>query len=189
MAKELNRINSEYEEVLNLILKGIDCWMQAGEKIAACIDRDAKWVDNFCDKYPRIGRANIVALELVGRKQLLPQLLTNTDAPGWKRLRNMPISLQEKYVNDPVELLLADGETLLVDPINLSKEQADQVFDKKTVRTPEAQRAWLEAKATKASAKTVVVDDPYRVTGKYLVIMQPCKFDARQLAQLLTQLT
>src|SRR5512133_1827607 len=111
MKEQLTKAQTKAEQFIDLVMKGVECWMQAGELVAAAIDENANFVDEVCDKCPDISPEMVYRVEAIGRKKLHPRLLLN-DTPGTRRLRNLPYSLQEKHATEPVRVLLPDGDTL-----------------------------------------------------------------------------
>jgi hypothetical protein len=185
--KAMQRLDTA-DEFAQLIQQGAENWIKAGKLVAECIDEDSDWPDKVNKAHPEIGLDMIYAFERVGRMELHPKLLM-CDSPGARKLRRMPYALQTRYLNEPVELLVnTDGqwEPLRVSIHNLTPAQAAQVFDGSTVRSQAAQRAWFEDR--KASSSPGQFDDPYRVTGRKLIVMQPCQLTAKQLAQILAQM-
>lgn len=187
---QLTSKQNPVDQVYTLILAGIESWIQAGEIVAQAIDEDPDFVDKLCDKYPDISPETVVRFELIGRRKLHPKTLLN-DAPGMRRLRKLPFQLQEKYVTQPVNLIVKSSngyEVLKVDVRNLTPDQSAQVFDSTGIRSEAAQRAWIEDKAATKIVLNVNADMPYRITGRKIVFMQPCTLSAGDLAQILAKI-
>ena len=179
----------EIDQFVELVQRGIDAWIEAGEIVAKNMDDDAEWAEKVNAAHPEISIEMLYAFDRVGRKQLHPKLLLS-DGPGVRKLRRLPYQMQEKYLNGSVPVLVTttpgEWDTLQIDIHNLTPSQASQVFDGDKVRSPQQQRAWIEDQ--KAKRVAVTYDEPFRVTGRKLVIMEPCQLSAKQLAQILAQM-
>lgn len=180
----------EVSRIYELIVKGINAWLEAGELVANAVDDDPDFIDKFCDKHQDISPETMVRFELIGRKKLHPQTLIH-DSPGMRRLRRLPFSLQEKYVSNPIPVIVKQEkgyDTLQVDVRNLTPEQALQVFESSGVRSESAQRAWIEDRLASRMAPAIDADRPYRITGRKVVVMQPCTLSARDVALIMADL-
>lgn len=179
-------INNDIAEVRRLISAGIEAWIQAGQIVAQAVDADPLWIDKACEADKSLSHEILHRFDQIGRKQIVPSLLLN-DSPGFKRLRKLPYPIQAKYASQPVELLTADGSTLLVDVQNLTPRQARQVFASDRVRSLAEQRAFMEdAKAIEIPSSA---GEPYRIVGKTVVVTNPCKFSLQELAQIVAKLS
>jgi hypothetical protein len=175
--------NNNIDSFVALFQKGYDAWIDAGKIVSSAIEEDPDFAEKVHAKHPEISCDTVYAFDRLGRKELHPKLLIS-DSPGAKKLRRMPYSIQEKYSNNPVPLLIKTEkgwETLPASAFNLTPEQANQAFDSDGVRPEAAQRAWLECKTSRA---LIQVDDAWRVAGRKLIVMQPCQFTAKQLARI-----
>ena len=187
--KSLQTESSAVSEFYKLVMQGVEAWLKAGEIVAKEMDKDPAFVDNVIRKHPELSEDFILAFDRIGRKALHPKLLMD-DRAGIVALRSMNYETQEKFLSEPVPTLVKteDGwQTLNIETRNLTPVQARQVFDTKqrTVRTPAAQRAWIESKRTMESVSS---DEPYRIVGATLVVMTPTKFSRKQLAQFLANM-
>lgn len=181
-------IKKDAEQIAELITSGVNSWVEAGRLIAARMDDDPEYIEKLASELPEVSIESLQRLEDIGRKRIDPRLLLSF-CPGTKRLATLPFELQQRYIDNPVPLLiLNDGsvETLKVDVRNLTTSQASQVFANGRIRTAAEQRAYLEDK--KASRATIKFDPPYRVVNGKLVIMEPCQFTAKQVALLLAEM-
>lgn len=182
-------LKSEAEEFCDLIQRGIECWYKAGKIAAEELDKDPKFAERVASKNPMITEEMVIRFAQVGRKMMHPQLLVD-GSPGMRALERLPYALQEKYIKEPVPLLVkTDGgwDTLSVDVRNLTIAQAKQVFNGHGVRSESAQRAWLEDQKAK-SIKPSTGNMPYRVVGRQLVILEPCKLTVADMARILAEI-
>lgn len=186
--KEIAKTNQDIQKFAELVSAGIESFVEAGKIVSRNLDADPEFADKIHAAHPSISVDMVYSFDRIGRGELHPKMLVSNQ-PGIKKLRRLPFRYQEKYADEPVPLLIKNGnswETLQVSVYNLTPEQARQVFDADGVRTEAAQRAWIEA--AKAKAAPISIDEAFRVVGRTLVVMEPCKLTARQLAGLLAQM-
>lgn len=175
------------EEFYSLVMQGVNAWIKAGEIVAKQVDIDPEFPDKINAAHPEISTDFVLAFDRIGRRLLHPDLLMD-DSPGTCKLRELPFEVQQRHVSAPVTLLTVDGakyDQLSVDVRNLTSSQARQVFCKTGVRTVAAQRAWLEDKRSKQSVPS---NEPYRIVGRKLIVMEPTTFTPKQLAQFLASM-
>lgn len=177
------------KQFADLVFKGIDFWMQAGAIVSKAMDADPDFAEKVSEEHPEISQEMVHAFDRIGRKELHPRLLLS-DKPGPRRLRRLPFRLQERHITEPVSVLVQTSkgwETLKMSIHNLTPSQASQVFDADSIRDEAAQRAWIQDRA--AIEKVIEQhNEPYRITGGKLVIMEPCQFTPKQIAQILAQM-
>lgn len=183
-----NTKDRKIAQFVELISQGIESWVKAGRIVAEAVDDDPDWIEKACDAVPGLQYETVRQFERIGRGHIEPRLLLS-NTPGSRRLLGLPIEQQQRFLKDPVPVLIktdAGWETLKTPIDNLTAFQASQVFGDRKVRTEAEQRAWLESKATVRAAAQI--DEPYRVSGRKLIIFQACQLSAKQLAQLLAQM-
>lgn len=169
------------------LLRGCEAWLEAGKIAAAELDKNPDWADEVAriDPFPPAG--SVKQFARIGRMQLHPKLLAPGPV-GLQRLAKLPFALQEKYLKQPVEVLVEKGETLLIDVHNLTDEQAAQVFTKDDIRDIPEQRAWLSTQAMQKAVPPTRANLPYRIAGKKLICMAGCTFERKELAKLLAEM-
>lgn len=180
-------IQEQAREFASLVQRGIDAWLEAGRLLVDMLDKDPEARSVIMESSPDITEEILARFEAIGRKQVHPKTLLN-NSPGMRRLRNLPYSEQEKYIVDTVPVLIKTErgpETLNVAVKNLTPKQALQVMGRDGVRSPEAQRAWLESR----NAKIVKNGSPYEVKGNRVIFHANCEMTAKELAQLLAKLS
>jgi hypothetical protein len=177
---------------LELFTKGVEAWTQAGEVLVVLVEKDPAGYELIASAGGGIvNRKTLSLFERIGRRQLLPSLAYSSSV-GQQRLARLPLSMQEKYTREPVELLLLkdDGTTdkLLVEVENLTPAQASQVFNHDGVRSLEAQRAWLEAERTAAIERAKTVRNmPYKIIGRRVKFYE-CTLDAKEIVRILGEI-
>jgi hypothetical protein len=180
---------NQIDRFLELIQKGIDAWTEAAVIARENLAQDPEWADKVAEKNRLITAQFVHRFACIGVK-MIPQLAVS-ECPGAKKLRQLPISLQERCWQNPVGLLInnnGDWEELNVDLHNLTTDQAAQVFAEDHIRTAAEQRAWIEDKRAKQSVPPAKSNQPYRVVGSKLVVMVPCQFSRKELAQILADI-
>ena len=192
-------VNENKNEISTEVMAGIaQCMLNAmasvietAQELVRLIDSQPLFAEQLAAQYPKIGMAIIKNFERIGRKQMIPGLMWDA-SPGASALRRMPYSLQEKYYDNVVPLLVnaESGWDVLRTPIgSLTKDQAAQVFNGETIRTEAQQRAWIEDRRSREAIKTVNKVEPYRIVGKELLVTAHCVFTAKDLASILSRIS
>lgn len=180
--------NAKIKEFVGLVQSGIESWVKAGQLIVECVDEDPEFIDKLVDQVPGLSRKTVLNFDAIGRGKIEPKVLMS-DSPGCRKLLRLPIAEQRRLMAEPVNLLInteSGWETLKVPVENLTTSQSRQVFADDRIRSESEQRSWLADMAAKNSPTQH--DDPYRVVGRKLIVMEPCQLTAKQLAQLLAQM-
>lgn len=179
------------KQFVDLVMQGIAAWVKAGELAAKAVEDDPDFIDMVCEMNPDISEETVNRFVLMGQKKLHPQLCLS-ESPGVRRLRRLPYAVQEKYVANPVDLVIKDEDgkatILKVDVRNLKPDQAAQVIGPDGIRTQAEQRAWMEEAAAKRTVPPVNGDVPHRIVGRELVILHPCRIPRRDLARILADM-
>lgn len=136
--------NSAVQEFGDLVVKGVEYLFKACKVYVKSIDNNPAAYQDFEDAYPEISSSAWRRFEAVGRGALHPKLLTNMTI-GAKRLERCSYAEQSRYIDKPVEVLLADGDVLKVGIHGLQPSQIKQVFASDHVRTHSEQKAYLES--------------------------------------------
>lgn len=138
-------LNNKMEEFIQLYKQGVAAWIRAGEVLLDMLKEEPHIFDLIIERFPNINAGILGSFERMGRHELHPQLLIS-NSPGHGRLAKMPFSVQERYLEEPVPLLVeteSGPDTLLVMTRDLTSNQARQVFAKGRIRTPGEQRAFM----------------------------------------------
>jgi hypothetical protein len=165
-------LDAKITEFVSLWQKGVDAWIKAGEILVEMVEADPHTYDYIAQKYPLMNAGVLAKFEQIGRKILHPQLLL-TASPGFAKLRRLPFSLQERYLDEPIPIVVQtdDGtDVLLVQAKNMTKDQADQVFTSGRVRTEGEQKAWLMDMRSKMAKPCNKVDRIWTVKGGKAII-------------------
>ena len=179
------------DEFFSAIKQGFAGFSKAGQIAKEQIQKDPEWpdrVEEAAAKTMPMLTAGVVR-RFAKFADIHPALMF-AESPGARALRNCDISVQKKHVSEGIPLLLANGDSLLVQVGNLTPDQTNQVFDGKQIRDLAGQRAWIESQKTAAAIKMAPVksDLPYRITGGKLVVTNPYTFTRKELARVLVEL-
>jgi hypothetical protein len=178
-------LDSRINKFASLIQQGIDAWNKAGEILVQMIDEDPEVVEAIANAHPHITKEILARFEKIGRKQVIPDLFLS-EAPGIRKLRSLPYSVQKHYADHPVEVLVVNNgkqEMLKVDAKNLTSGQVAQVFTLDGVRDTAQQRAYLLDKATQSSFPKLSESLPYRIKGGE-VQFQNCTLNKQQVLEI-----
>jgi len=188
---------SKYDlsSVAELIMKGVDCWIQAGEIIARTLQEHPDSMARICE-VTGLSEDIVRRFEQIGRKEIYPKLLVNTSI-GYRKLVSCPYREQEHYSENPIELLLCSAgntETLMVHVAHLTPDQARQAFASDHVRTLAEQRAWIESERERQVAaamrdKADVQDAAFVIRGHTVTFSKGCVMKAYEVAELLARMS
>ncbi len=187
MQTQIEPTTNSVKRFLDLIQAGIKAWTEAGRIAAAAMDEDPDWADKVARANPQVTIEAVERFVKMGRGELHPMLATS-EAPGVCALRRLPYVTQEKYLREPIKVVIAGGDTLPVDVRNLTPAQVRQVFSRDGIRSDGAQRAWLESEKQRKVEAPLLCDLPWKVTGKKVIIRERCILTAHQIALIQTEL-
>ena len=132
------------------------------------------------------------SFEAIGRKQMHPKLMMGAGCRNAGRIKRLPYSMQERIFNgEQFDMLLEDGDKLLVDLRKIDGQEADQMFDGPDVRDLAAQKIVVEArKATRKAAeeRDNAVLLPYTITGGCVTFRRNTKLTRAEVRRLLTEI-
>jgi hypothetical protein len=190
MTTTLTSQQAKINEFLRLFKEGGDIYVRAGELLVEMVEEDPYIYDYIISQCPTLNAAVLGRLEQMGRKTLHPQLLF-TNSPGFSKLLKLPYSMQERYVTEPVPMIVhteAGTDVLLVKAKDMTKEQAAQVFAPGRVRTEGEQKAWLvQQRSEKAIRNEETVKTPWKIRG-HKVIINGVEFTRKEIAGILAQM-
>lgn len=178
------------ERFKELFNGGMRLVAEACEVYVQTIDADKSAPEKFVKAFPQLPPGVWTRFELVGRKQMLPELLDDY-SPMAMKLKRLPISVQEKLYGKSQQLITTTGDTLNVSFHHATPEQARQLFAADHVRTPAEQRAWLESKRQEAAKNPKQEEHPerlYEVRNGKFIINEACSFTKDQLIQILAEM-
>lgn len=174
-----------------LITTGIESWVEAGTIIASILDAAPDSIGMITSS-TGLDEHIIQRFYSLGKREIHPLMLCST-APGVKKLALCPYNQQEKYINEPVNLVLRNGEALRVNVKELTTDQVRQVFANGHVRTDSEQRAWLESERARADQimaekKSDAQPLGYTIRGKTVIFTRGLSLSERELKDILLRM-
>ena len=181
--------NQKIQTFIALFKEGVEAWIKAGEILVELVESDPHTYDYIIQECPQLNAGILGRFEQLGRKLLHPQLLL-TASPGFAKLTTMPFSLQERYLEEPIPIIVEiDGRTdvAMVQAKNMTKEQADQIFTTGRIRTEGEQKAWILQRQQNAVKPTPAFSKPWTIKGSK-VLINGLEFTRKELAGILAQM-
>lgn len=181
--------------VSELIIKGMDCWIEAGEIIANTLQEHPDSLPRICE-VTGLSEDIVRRFEQIGRKEIYPQLLANTSI-GYRKLVSCPYREQQLYSESPVEMLVIKNgkpDTLKVNVAHLTPEQARQVFASDHVRSLAEQRAWVEAERKRSVELSIrenadIQEAAFIIHKNRVTFRKGCELTAHEIAELLARMS
>ena len=185
-------MQAEVAKFITAYQRGMQAWEEAGKIIVAIVDADPHAIDDIVALCPSLTPSIIHVFERIGRGLLLPALAMDTSA-GAAKLRELPLSAQKRYENEPVPLIVnteQGTDVLLVDVRNMTRDQAKQVFAKGRIRSEGEQKAWLIEQNSRNVAPSISQSVPaWTVKNGRVIFQKGATLTAGELATIITQIT
>jgi hypothetical protein len=175
----------------DLCQQGIDAWTEAGTIIVSLVEEDPSVFDKIIEMDPRMNAGILGRFEAMGRGVLHPHLLLN-DSPGYEKLAQMPYSVQERFLNEPIPLIVetpSGTDTLLVAAKDMTPAQARQAFGKGRIKTAGEQKAWIMDQKAKKARPVGSNVSPWVIKGGRVEFREGATLSAGEIATILTQIT
>lgn len=186
----ITQINKQLDRFVELYIKGSESFVQAGEILVELVDQDPHTYDYILRKFPKLNPTVLSKLEQMGRKTLHPQLLFNNSG-GYAKLQRLPYSLQERYIDEPIPLVVhteSGTDILLVKAREMTRDQANQAFGTGRIRTEGEQKAYLiQQDSITARNVTPAMQTPWKIKGSKVEI-NGVIFTRKELAGILAQM-
>jgi hypothetical protein len=175
--------------------QGMESWKRAGEIIVEIVDADPSAYEIIMDQCPGITAQVIAVFERIGRGQILPALAMDNSA-GANLLKSLPVSQQERYMAEPVPLVIETErgtDTLLVKVKDMSAAQARQAIIDGRIRTlaeQKAYRAEIRQRELTYATRPAQGETPiWRIRNGRVEFLRGAILSAGELATIITQLT
>lgn len=185
-----SELNRGIQRFLELYTKSAEAMVEAGTILCQMVDADPHAYDYIIKEQPMINPHILERFEQMGRKTLHPQLLFNNSA-GYSKLQRLPFSLQERYLDEPIPLVVhteSGTDVLLVKAREMTKDQANQAFATGRIRTEGEQKAYLiQQQSNAAKNVTPAMQTPWRIKGSKVDI-NGVIFTRKELAGILAQM-
>lgn len=162
-----NEANAKIGEFIALFRQGVEAWIKAGRILVELVESDPHTYDYIIEQCPTLNAGILGRFEQMGRGSLHPQLLLAA-SPGFAKLQKLPLSMQERYIEEPIPIVVhVDGGTdvLLVKAKEMTREQASQVFAGGRIRTQGEQKAWLMQHRSAAAKPAKPSNSPWTIKG------------------------
>lgn len=186
---KINTVNDYVAAFAAAFQRGTDAWIEAGKILNAAIEAHPGIEAEILEQCRSATRADLNRLKAIGRGTLHP-LLADGGSCGRQALGRLPIADQEKYLENPIPVIVREqGKTdvLLIAIDDLTREQCRQVFARDHVRTTAEQSAWLASQATFAKPITDSAPPLYTIRRGHCVI-GGVTFDKKTLLQICAQM-
>jgi hypothetical protein len=169
---------------------GIESWIKAGKLLVELVGQDPDVYAKIIAKNPHINAGVLGRFEQMGRGMLHPQLLL-AHTPGLNKLAAMPYSVQQKYVEEPIPVIVETGagtDVLLIKAREMTAGQAAQAFASNRLRTEGEQKAWLLDQRQRR-AVPVSNTSPWRIKNGKVEFRAGATLTASELCAIISQLT
>lgn len=171
-----------FEKFTTAFQKGLDGIQEAAEIYVSAIDNDPEIKQEFITKFNHmITPPTWRTLELIGRKQVHPQLMLS-GAANARYIKRLAYSEQEKILKGTrYECLLPNNDTILVDLRTVDHKTADQMFNFDRIRSIADQKLWLSQRIPK---KVEAAKNPnYEIihAGKTVRFLRPCEYTKKEM--------
>jgi len=146
----------------------VDNIVEASRIYVEALDENPRNAEVFADKFRDFVPPSAWSrFEAVGRKWMHPKLLMGgmADRKKGNIVKRLPYSLQERiFDRERFALLLPGGDTMQIDVLEATVNQADQLCNKTGLRSQSEQKSWLEEKFISDSLKKEHVEVmPYTI--------------------------
>jgi hypothetical protein len=183
--------NSKIVELAQAIKDGGDAMQRAGNIMVELVDADPHVYDYITKQCPSMTPGMLNTLERIGRGQIIPALAMD-NSPGSRKLKSLPISLQQRFETEPIPLIVMrndEPDVLLVKREDMTAAQANQAFRNGRLSTEGEQRAWIEDYKMKAQTAKPAGSEAasWEIRGKVLVVGN-VRFSQKQLLSFAAQM-
>jgi len=181
--------NSKIVELAQAIKDGGDAMQRAGNIMVELVDADPHVYDYIIKQCPSMTPGMLNTLERIGRGQIIPALAMD-NSPGSRKLKSLPISLQQRFETEPIPLIVMrndEPDVLLVKREDITAAQANQAFRNGRLSTEGEQRAWIEDYKMKSNTAKPAEAASWEIRGKVLVVGN-VRFSQKQLLSFAAQM-
>ena len=185
-----SELNAGIQEFSKLYTQGVKSWVAAGKILVSLVDADPNVYQWIIEGHPHINSQILAKFEQMGRGMLNPHLLLG--GGGSLRLAKMPMSVQERYIDEPVPMVVhtpSGTDILLIKVKDMTADQSRQAFADGHVRTEGEQKAWLIDSASKAARPVGPNINAWTIRAGRVLFTQGASLTAGELATIITQLT
>jgi len=139
---EITNIKTEVAEIVAIFTKSLEGIKLAGEKLVKLLDSGVTKEEIY--EASGVAMRTWETLEAIGRGTMDSRLLMGGGV-NRSNIKRLPLSDQRRIMDgEKLTLVLEDGDSIQVDPMNCEREQAKQLFQGSHIRTESEQRAYIE---------------------------------------------
>jgi hypothetical protein len=180
-----SQVLSEVRQIYTAAKESVEALTQVGERWVKIIDSTPNVYEIIQKELPEIPISALQTIELIGRRKLHPRLLMD-NSWGAKKLAELPYDRQEEYIEKPVPVVIHRGETMVTEfkRVNqLTRNEADRVFNSKRLREPREQ---IEMIVNHATAAEKVKKLRYHIDGDAIEFYAASRFSRAELEKILS---
>jgi hypothetical protein len=188
--QQLSNIDAKIKEFISHVEAGIKAWIKAGKLLVELTEEEPEIYAKIIAQSPQMNAGILGRFEQMGRGMLHPQLLL-AHTPGLNKLAAMPYSVQQKYVEEPIPVIVETGagtDVLLIKAREMTAGQAAQAFASNRLRTEGEQKAWLLDQRQRR-AVPVSNTSPWRIKNGKVEFRAGATLTASELCAIISQLT
>jgi hypothetical protein len=175
------------ESFISLATQGVESLVKAGEMLVRILEEDPSAAEVIREKAPHITEGMLSLFVRIGQHSLRPELLFNS-CPAYKRLRYLPMPVQDAMLkNGRVALLGPGGDILQVRITDLTPRQTAQVFSNTGIRSKDEQSAYLRHCSFSAPVPPEI-EQPFTTSKGRCVINTPCILTRRDILRILNEI-
>ena len=181
------RVNDNASQFRDLMAFGLKNIVSACRIFVSEIDAGNR--DAFIAALPEFPAAAWSRFEAIGRGTMHERLFYMPPGRAVNHIAALPCSEQKRIIENGVEYLTADNDTLIVKIENITPDIAAQVFlPDGGIRSLGAQRAWLESRKNRQAAPAAVDAPRVEIRGGKLVVNGPVTLGKKELLAYLQQM-
>lgn len=177
--------NEQIDQLIALIKKGGECYLQAGELLVQMVEEDASVYEQIIAQNSAITPQMLDRLWAIGKKQLHPDLLLMRCA-GAELAVTLPYKEQVKLLHEPIRIAIKSKGRITVESKNLSelkKCEAELVIKGRKIVDVEDQIKELTNKAPVKVPKRYQINDNGTIT-----FFRDTTFTRGQLEEIMNEL-
>lgn len=180
--KTLQIEQSQIEKLKNLVQKGLECLMEAGEIVVNLIEKGFNY-KSISASSGFLTIRDVMDLERIGQGKMNPSLMVFT-SPSVKYLREIPVDVQAAVIKNGVEVIVKEGKGFVKKTLTipeLSHRQCKQIFNKGRINSVAAQKRIL----ANFERESAYEKPTWTIEGDELIIFQACRFSKAELKNII----
>ncbi len=182
----IEKVNDAVAQFKSSMEEGLRNISKACKLYVEVIDANPDASERFRSELPFISEACWANFELVGRGLMHQELIWGGGRSA-NKLKELPYSQQKRAIEEGIDVLVSNDETLRVKPENLTAFQVKQVFNGRHIRDVAEQRAYMESLKV-IDHKIKQADFSYSIVKGELVVKAPTRFSKTELVHILGEM-